>query len=137
MKLKYAHLADYAGAGANGKMTVVGIFDHVFTAPGISPVPFPPCHLLAVFEASVAEGSDHRIRARILNADEEAAGFQLDGELTFYATGPGHPMRAVLSVGLGPGVLSVPAPGDYCLAFWVDGARIGEAPFSVLVRPGA
>ena len=134
--LKYAHLADYAAPGHLGKLTLVGIFDRIYGQRHQGAIPFPQFFLVAVFEASLVEGSDHRIAVKIVTADEHPTGFEVGGTLRFATTGEGQPLSAVLLLGFGPGVVSVPELGDYSFVFEIDGRRLGGLSFAAISAPG-
>jgi hypothetical protein len=131
MELRFAHLADYAAADANGKLTVVGIFDLVWDQLKQRPIPFPPCYLVASLAASVSEGSAHKIEIQFLDADDGPIMPSIEADMSFAATGPGNPLRAQVVLGFGPGALRVPDRGDYLVRFLVDDRRVGEIPVTV------
>jgi len=135
MELRFAHLADYASADASGKLTVVGIFDIVWDRAGARPIMFPPCYLLAKFEASVAEGAEHEIDIALVDDDEKAHGNIIKGALEFRTHGVGHPAQSHLLIGFGPGLLTVPELGDYHFRFKVDGKDVGAVRVSALAPP--
>jgi hypothetical protein len=135
MRLRFAHLADFAGPGHQGKLVVVGIFNRIYDRQKIRPIPFPPFYLVAVFEASLAEGSEHQVKVTIVNADERPTGFEMGGNLSFYTTGEGQPLHAVLLTGFGPQVVKVPELGDFAFVFEVDGTVVGRTDFSAIPAP--
>jgi hypothetical protein len=138
MELRFAHLADYAAADASGKLTIVGTFDLVFDRLKEVPIVFPPCHLIAVFAASVSEGSRHRLRVRFADSDEQDIIEPIETDTAFNPTGPGYPMKAAFLAHFGPETLKVPHLGDYHFSFIMDGAELGRVAVTVLEpAPGA
>src|SRR5947207_8108854 len=61
MELKFALLADYATADAAGKLTIVGVFGVVNDVVRVTPIPLPQFWIVAVFNAHVAEGTEHEV----------------------------------------------------------------------------
>jgi len=137
MELRFAHLADFASVDGSGKLTIVGIFDIVWDRTGQRPIVFPPCHLVAAFAGSVAEGSAHTAAVALVDADETVVWEGLQAQLQFTPFGPGYPLRAQFVLGFVPGVLTVPDHGDYHLVFRIDGHTVGEIGVSVLAPPPA
>ena len=78
MELRFAHLSDFATVDASAKPTLVGIFDHVMCKPDADTIPFPGFHLIASFEASIAEGAEHTLQIAFVNDDEEVVGPKFD-----------------------------------------------------------
>ena len=132
MDLRFAHLTDYASADASGKLIVVGVFDFIWDNLKQRPIPFPPCHLVASFSGSVAEGSQHQVEIQFVDADEKPVLPALRAALLFKPFGPGFPLRAQLILAFGPGVLHVPELGDYHFRFLVDGRELGQLQVSAL-----
>ncbi len=135
MQLKFAHLADYAAADAAGKLTLVGIFDIIWDQLKQRPVAFPPCYLAAGFTTSLAEGTEHDLEIRFVDADETPLMDSIKGKLKFQPFGPGYPLRANIVIGFGPDALRVPDVGDYHFRFFIDSQEVGEIPVSVLEPP--
>lgn len=135
MQLKFAHLADYAAQDSAGKLTLVGVFDIVWDRMNERPIPFPPCYLAAGITASLADGTDHDLEIRFVDADEKPLIESFRGKLKLQPFGPGFPLRANVLIGFGPSALRVPEPGDYHFRFLIDDYEVGELPVSVLVPP--
>jgi hypothetical protein len=70
MQLRFAHLADYAAQDPAGKLTLVGVFDIVWDQLQERPIPFPPCYLAGGITGSLADGTDHHLEIRFVDADE-------------------------------------------------------------------
>jgi hypothetical protein len=132
MELRFALLADYAAADASGKLTVVGSFDIVWDMMKQRPIPFPPCHLVAAFVASLIEGAEHDLEIKLVDADENPVAESITGKLQFRPFGPGYPLKSNVIIGFGPGALTVPEVGDYHFQFLVDGKQLGDIPVAVL-----
>lgn len=135
MELRYAHIADFASVDASGKLTLVGVFDVVWDSLGVRPIPFPPFHLVAAFEASVAEGAEHDIEIVLVDDDEKLHGGVIKGKLQLRSQGAGHLARGHLMIGFGPKVITVPELGDYYFQFKVDGVKLGQIRASALAAP--
>ena len=135
MELRFAHIADFATVDASGKLTIVGAFDVVWDALGVRPIPFPPFYLVAAFEGSVAEGSEHEIEIRLVDDDENPRAGVIKGKLQLRSQGVGHPARGYLMIGFGPSVISVPDLGDYYFQFRVNGTKLGDVRVSALATP--
>ena len=135
MELRYAHIADFASVDASGKLTLVGVFDFVWDALGVRPIPFPPFYLVAAFEGSVAEGAEHEIEIRLVDDDEQPMSAVIKGQLQLRSQGVGHLARGHVMIGFGPGVIAVPELGDYYFQFKVDGVKLGQIRASALAAP--
>jgi hypothetical protein len=132
MELRFAHIADYAAIGIDGKLTLVGAFDIIWDVPGTRPIAFPPFSLVVGFEASIAEGPEHELHITLTNDDEETGSLAVEGLLQFRPHGPGHPARANALLSFGPGAVAVPELGDYHFVFAINGKRVGSLRVSVL-----
>ena len=132
MKLRFAHLADYAATDSGGKLTLVGAFDVIWDVLKARPIQFPACYLVVSLEASIAEGAEHELHIRLVDDDEQQHGNGIVGRFRLRAQGPGHPARAHLIFGFPAGVIQVPAPGDYYFRVDVDGSPVDQLLISVL-----
>lgn len=135
MELRFAHLADYVAVDSSGKLTIVGVFDIIWQSLDKRPIPFPPFHLVAAFEASIAEGADHQIEVRIVDDDENPVAGELRGAIQFRSRGVGHPAVGHLRVEFAPGVVAVPDFGDYYFRFRIGGVDVGSLRVSALAPP--
>ncbi|MDP3909025.1 MAG: hypothetical protein Q8Q14_01415 [Gemmatimonadales bacterium] len=120
MQLKYAHLTDFATVGNNGKLILVGIFSNIFDALKVKPIPFPQFHLVAVFEAHVTEGTEHKLTVRFVDGDGRPVIPEFHGPIKFKPTRKGRPMEGNVLIGFGPGTVKVPEHGDYEFRFQID-----------------
>lgn len=130
MKLKYAHIADYAGEGAFGKSIVVGIFDTVTVPPDAPQLQTPPMAIVAVVEADVAEGSEHRFKMQLVDEDGRIVIGPIEGLMNFAAPAPGRPLQARFYVQLGP--MPLKRVGDHSFDVFVDGRQLGTLPLYVV-----
>lgn len=138
MRLVYGHLADYAAVGANGKPTLVGIFGVAYPPPPATPdgrIALPRCFFTAALEASTAEGSDHIVEFRFLDADGRDVMPTLQAHIRFAGGGPGRPLSATLILELLGA--TVPSYGDYEFRIRVVGQDLGVVPLTVLEPPPA
>lgn len=133
MELKYAHIADFAGEGAQGKAIVVGIFDTIFVGQGVQQITTAPMSVAAVIEAEVQEGSQHAIKMQLVDADGSPVIPPIEGTVAFLATGPGRPLQAKFFLQFAP--LPLPKIGDYSFDIFVDQRRIGSLPLYVIRVP--
>lgn len=131
MELKFALVADHVAETREGKLIIVGEFDVVW-APEI-PAQFGPFYLVLRLEARVSEGTDHKIKVGLFDADGQEV-IPMSPELTvrFGSTGPGYPLRAQITVHFA--AAQFPAYGDYEFHIIVDGRFLGSVPIRVL-RP--
>lgn len=138
MRLVYGHLADYAAIGANGKPTLVGIFGAAYPPPPGTPdaqLALPRCFFAAALEASTAEGSDHIVEFRLLDADGRDVMPLLQAPVRFAGGGPGRPLAATFILELLGA--SVPGYGDYEFRVRAGGQDLGAVPLTVLEPPPA
>jgi hypothetical protein len=132
--LKYAHLCDYAGIGANGKAIAVGIFEW-WMVPAGAPTILPLCYFVARLEASFADGTDHTGAIVIRDADAKEVWRLPIPQLRLVPVGPGRPLAATLFALLTN--VGVPGLGDYVIEVVVDDKAVGETDFSFIEAPPA
>lgn len=132
MELKYGVLADYAGAGAGGKVILVGIFDTVFNLQNVNPVPLPAFFVFAAIEAHVTEGTEHSAVIHLTTGDGNDLPTPIRVELPFkfVPRGRGRKMLGNLFIGIPPGLL-LPGNGSYEFNILMDGRHIGSIPLYV------
>ena len=135
VKLKFAHLADYAGVDSGGKLTIVGLFGAVFDAMKVRPIPFPQFHIVGVFEAKLTEGTDHQVQVQLIDQQTRTVLRKFDGAIRFSPMGRGQPLQAPMLLGFGPNVITVPQHGTYEFRFLIDGKDVGGIPVSVSDPP--
>jgi hypothetical protein len=133
MRLKFAHLADFATVDVNKKPCVMGIFDKVLINPAqILPgekIGLPHFYLLACIVGTAIEAGLHKVVFRIMTPDGQE-GMKIEFDQVPFTNNPGEGCISHISQ-LIPG-LQVPETGDYAFEVWAAGSRIGEVPFSVV-----
>lgn len=131
MNFRYGHLCDYAGIGNGGKLILIGLFDSVFTVSPDGPIRVPRSFLVFRAECSVAEGTQHEVTLRLLDADMTVLMALENIAAQFVTSGPGRPLGANIIAEL---EIEVPGIGDYTFEVVVDGRVLGELPLYVLER---
>lgn len=124
MHVDFAVLADYALIDQQGKLSVLGIFQHVWVAS--FPAVHPRTHLVLRVRGRRTEIGDHSIRIRFVDdAGQELIGG--DGTVQF-----GEPPAGVTEVEAGAVlVFDVPLPRDGHYAFEITlGDKVLEVPLS-------
>lgn len=135
MEFKYAHLADYAGDGGNGKVTVVGIFDTFFVPSRSRPITLSPMSIVASFEAHITEGTQHQLELRFCDEDGNDRLPRAQMPLRFAAAGPNQPLRANAFLQLGP--IQIPDVGNYAFHIFVDNVEMTSIDLRVVQLPQA
>lgn len=121
MELKFGLLADYASVAERGKLVIAGEFDQINAQT--APVTWPLMFLVARFEASITEGSKHRLRLDTRDADGRQVIPAIEGDIGFVPRGPGRPLRGQIIMRLEG--LQFPRAGDYSFNLLVDGRELG------------
>ncbi|MFN8646820.1 MAG: hypothetical protein U0104_08660 [Gemmatimonadales bacterium] len=124
-------LADYALIDQQGKLSVLGLFQHVWV-PAFPSV-HPRAHLVLRVRGRRTEIGTHSIRIRFLDADGNAL-VEGDGAVHF-----GEPPAGVMDVEAGAVLvfdLPLPAPGPYAFEISLDGAEGYRVPLSASQLPG-
>lgn len=138
IKLNCFVIAEYAGTTADGRLTIAGTFDNVDVTrfPGAPPdalsaVPFPRAYLVAISEASIADGLTHQITLRIVNGNGDSITDPTVIAVNYILNAFGRPMRNNLVISLNG--LILPGPDDYVFELWAEGqsGRLGDFTFSV------
>ena len=133
MQMLFGHLADYATHDDRQKLILVGIFDMVMVPEG-NPVMITAGTLVAKFRASVLEGTEHSIEARITDADgtdvhpRQTISFQMTPEIG----GLGLTINVVVPLA----GMSFPNLGEYAFRFYEGDTQVGEVPIQ-FVRPSS
>lgn len=142
IKLNCFLIAEYAGVSLDGKLTIAGTFDSMVIqrlpgAPPDAPLVFALAHayIVAVTEASLADGLTHRFRLRVVNGNGERVMDELEGDVNYALNAFGRPMRNNLVIAVHGLVL--PGPDDYVFELWADAdpRPVGEFVFSVSEAP--
>jgi len=134
--MRYGMLADYYAEGQHGKPTIVGVWDVILHTDPAQPIVVPRSFLVASFDTSALEGSEHELELRLVDANgspavEDSPRIQVG----FKARGPDRPMRADFALELVD--LQLPSPGDYQFQFWNGSDYIGTVDLHVVLVPAA
>ena len=125
MQVDFAVLADYALIDQHGKLSVLGIFQHVWVAA--FPAVHPRTHLVLRVRGRRSEVGDHPIRIRFV--DDQGAEL-IGGEGTVHF---GPPPPGVTEIEAGAVlVFDVPLPraGTYAFEIAVDSDALVRVPLS-------
>ncbi len=131
MKLDFAVVCDYAVVDQYGKLSVLGIFQHIWVAQ--FPAVHPRLHLVVRLKGKRTEVGQHNVRIRLRDADgaEVLSG---DGTVTL-----AEPPAGVTEVEAGAIlVFDVPFshPGRYAFDITLDGELQASVPLTVAQSPG-
>lgn len=125
MQVDFAVLADYALIDQHGKLSVLGIFQHVWVAG--FPAVHPRTHLVLRVRGRRSEVGDHPIRIRFV--DDQGAEL-IGGEGTVHF---GPPPPGVTDIEAGAVLVfdvPLPRPGTYAFEILVDGGSPVRVPLS-------
>ncbi|MDH4045160.1 MAG: hypothetical protein OEY20_02775 [Gemmatimonadota bacterium] len=130
MKVDFAVACDYAIVDQHGKLSVLGIFQHIWA--GRFPTVHPRLHLVVRLRGRRTEVGEHRLRIRLLDeADNEI--LTGDGTVVF-----NEPPAGVTEVEAGAVLnFDVPfeQPGRYHFEIAVDGTVEATVPIGVSQSP--
>lgn len=126
MKIEFAVCCDYAIIDRLGKLSVLGIFQHIWV--GRFPAVHPRLHLVLRLKGRRTEIGEHAIRIRLLDPDggEVMSG---NGTVTF-----NEPPAGVLEIEAGAVLaFDVPfqVPGRYRFEITIDGEIMTDLPLTV------
>jgi hypothetical protein len=130
MKLDFAVLADYALIDQHGKLSVLGMFQHVWL--GGFPGMHPRTHLVLRVRGRRTEIGSHQIRIRFVDEDDVE---HLGGEGTVQF---GEPPAGITEVEAGAVlVFDVPLPhaGKYWFEIALDGVPAARVPLVATLSP--
>jgi len=125
VQVDFAVLADYALIDQHGKLSVLGIFQHVWVAG--FPAVHPRTHLVLRVRGRRSEVGDHPIRIRFV--DDQGAEL-IGGEGTVHF---GPPPPGVTDIEAGAVLVfdvPLPRPGTYAFEILVDGGSPVRVPLS-------
>ena len=133
MKIKYAHLCDYAMVSREGKLSVLGIFTRITSAR--LPWVHPQAYIAFEIELNYAEvGKEFSVKIELVNAD---GGRIFGAEAQIMAQGsakigqnPGIPQV------IGIGGMRFENEGPYNINFWLNGKLEHQLEFTVEVAKG-
>ncbi|MFQ6046134.1 MAG: hypothetical protein ACE5PT_07235 [Gemmatimonadales bacterium] len=130
MKIDFAVACDYAVVDQYGKLSVLGIFQHIWV--GQFPVVHPRLHLVLRLKGRRTEIGDHQVRIRLCDEDGNKI-IKGDGTVAF-----SEPPAGVTEIEAGC-VLVFDVPfqraGRYCFAITVDDDVATEVPITVAQGP--
>ena len=130
MKIDFAVACDYAVVDQYGKLSVLGIFQHIWVAQ--FPAVHPRLHLVLRLKGRRTEIGEHRVRIRLHDEDESEI-MRGDGTVTF-----SEPPAGVVEIEAGCVlVFDVPfqKPGRYTFEITVDDEVKSEVPITVAQGP--
>lgn len=130
MQVDFAVLADYALIDQHGKLSVLGMFQHVWVAT--FPAMHPRTHLVVRVRGRRTEVGEHPLRIRFV----DDAGTELmggDGTVQF-----GEPPAGVTEIEAGAVLVfdvPLPRPGAYAFEISIDGGEAIRVPLSASQLP--
>ncbi len=130
MELDFAVLADHALIDQQGKLSIIGIFQHVWVAS--FPAVHGRTHLVIRVRGRRTEIGSHSIRIRFV---DEAGAELLGGEGTVQF---GEPVAGVTELEAGAVLVfdvPLPRPGRYHFEILMDGARAAKVPLTAAQAP--
>ena len=130
MQVDFAVLADYALIDQHGKLSVLGIFQHVWVAA--FPAVHPRTHLVLRVRGKSFEVGDHPIRIRFVD-DQGVELIGGDGTVHF-----GPPPPGVTEIEAGAVLVfdvPFPRPGIYAFEIAVDSGALVRVPLSASALP--
>lgn len=130
MQVDFAVLADYALIDQHGKLSVLGIFQHVWVAA--FPAVHPRTHLVLRVRGRRTEVGQHPIRIRFV---DDAGSELMGGEGTVHF---GEPPAGVTEIEAGAVLVfdvPLPRPGVFGFEISVDGGTAIRVPLSASQLP--
>lgn len=130
MQVDFAVLADYALIDQHGKLSVLGIFQHVWVAA--FPAVHPRTHLVLRVRGRRTEIGQHPIRIRFL---DDAGAELMGGEGTVQF---GEPPAGVTEIEAGAVLVfdvPLPGPGSYAFEITMDAGEAIRVPLSASQLP--
>jgi hypothetical protein len=131
MNIDFAVACDYALIDQYGKLSVLGIFQHIWVAQ--FPTVHPRLHLVVRLKGRRTEIGQHELHIRLLD-DQDGEVLSGNGTVTF-----NEPAAGVLDIEAGTVLaFDVPfeRPGDYRFEVSVDDQLARVVPISVSQSPG-
>lgn len=126
LRLDFAVIADYALVDQHGKLSVLGIFQHVWVAK--FPAVHPRTHLVLRVRGRRTDIGTHAIRIRFVDEDDtELLGGE--GSVQF-----GEPASGVTEVEAGAVLVfdvPLPRPGAYAFEISIAGGGVTRVPLTV------
>lgn len=133
MQIKLALLADYANITAEGKLNILGIFDHIHV--GELPAVHPQMQFVLRMEAHSAEVERaHAIEIRLHDPDGQTV-FDISGEIVPRGRGPGQSVTNNQILTLNN--LPLNKAGQHNFVVFIDNDLKAEVPLTVQKAPDA
>jgi hypothetical protein len=131
LRLDFAVLADYALIDQQGKLSVMGIFQHVWV--GNFPAVHPRTHLVIRVRGRRTEIGSHAIRIRFVDADNTEL---LGGEGSVQFSEPAAGVTEVEAGAVLVFDVPLPQPGSYAFEITLDGGGVTRVPLTAARAPG-
>jgi hypothetical protein len=130
MHLDFAVVADYALVDQAGKISVLGIFQHIWVQQ--FPATHPRLHLVLRLKGRRTEIGEHAVRIRLLD-DQDAEVLGGNGSVTFAEPPAG--VTEIEAAAILVFDVPFPHPGAYRFEITIDDARAAEVPITVSQMP--
>ena len=130
MHLDFAVVADYALVDQAGKISVLGIFQHIWVQQ--FPALHPRLHLVLRLKGRRTEIGEHRVQIRLV---DEAGAEILGGNGTVTFAEPPAGVTDIEAAAILVFDVPFPHPGVFRFEITIDGARAAEVPLSVSQMP--
>lgn len=130
MHLDFAVVADYALVDQAGKISVLGIFQHIWVQQ--FPAMHPRLHLVLRLKGKRTEIGEHRVQIRLV---DEAGAEILGGNGTVTFAEPPAGVTEIEAAAILVFDVPFPHPGVFRFEITIDGARAAEVPLSVSQMP--
>ncbi|HEX9279119.1 MAG TPA: hypothetical protein VF890_00675 [Gemmatimonadales bacterium] len=130
MHLDFAVIADYALVDQAGKISVLGMFQHIWVQQ--FPATHPRLHLVLRLRGKRTEIGDHQVQIRLLD-DQDAEILGGNGQVTF-----AEPPAGITDIEAAAVLVfdvPFPHPGAYRFEILVDGERQATVPLTVSLLP--
>jgi hypothetical protein len=132
MHLDFAVAADYALVDQAGKISVLGIFQHIWVQQ--FPAMHPRLHLVLRLKGKRTEIGEHAVQIRLLDEqDQEILGG--NGQVTFAEPPAG--VTDIEAAAILVFDVPFPHPGQYRFEITIDGAPAAAVPISVSQMPAS
>ena len=132
MRIDFATVCDYAIIDQYGKLSVLGIFSHIWVAK--FPAVHPRLHLVLHLKGRRTEIGEHKVRIKLVNESDQEI-LNGDGTVTF-----SEPPAGVVEIAAGCILVfdvPFPAAGRYRFQISVDGEQLSEIPITVALGPSS
>lgn len=130
MYLDFAVVADYALVDQTGKMSVLGIFQHIWVQQ--FPAMHPRLHLVLRLKGKRTEIGEHSVQIRLLDAGDAEL---LGGSGTVNLAEPPAGVVDIEAAAVLVFDVPFPHPGPYRFEITVDGERKATVPLTVSQVP--